>query len=387
MEYRELGRTGLSVSAIGLGTEFLLDQPRDTVVAVIREAIDRGVNYFDAFWAQPAFRDDLGAAFQGRRTRVLLTAHLGSTCQEDGQYAITRDPQIAEPFFLDFLRRLNTDHVDVLFLHNCNSQKDYAALMDPGGLLGLARRLQQEGRARFIGLSGHNTVTSRQAVESGAIDVLMFPVNLACRPVPGFFELLGACVAHEVGLVAMKPFGGGSLLRQEHILHVQDFQMGRTETRGAPMRFEKKMTITPLQCLAFVLTQEAVSTTVPGCQSVPELAEALSYWQAGTEALDFSAILPAFDTLRSGQCVYCNHCLPCPAEIDIGKVIRLLDEAQGELTAELQAQYEALPVEAAACLACGDCEERCPFGVAVAERMEQAAALFAGRCVAPGLAT
>ena len=113
-------------------------------------------------------------------------------------------PGPAEAFLEDYFERLRTDYVDVLFLHNCNTQEDYDRLMGPGGLLELAGRIRREGRARFIGLSGHNVVTSRQAVESGQIDVLMFPINLTSQAVPGYRDLLDACVAHRVGLVAMK---------------------------------------------------------------------------------------------------------------------------------------------------------------------------------------
>jgi predicted aldo/keto reductase-like oxidoreductase len=375
MQYRKLGRTALDVSAIGLGTEFLLDQPRETVVAVTQQAIAQGVNYFDLFWPYPTFRDNMGAAFQGYREQILLTAHVGCIAQDD-QYCLTRDPGDSETFFLDYLRRCDTDYVDVLFLHNCNTQEDYNQMMRSDGLLGLARRLQHEDMARFLGFSGHNATIALQAVRSGQIDVLMFPINLASHAVPGKKDLEYACATHEVGLVAMKPYAGGRLLRKEHIIHVEDFQMGRTEMMGAPTSFEKPVTITPLQCLSYVLSQVGVSTTVPGCKNLGELAAALAYWQAADEEKDPAAVLPAFEDLVTGECVYCNHCLPCPSAIDIGKTLSLLDEAQQHLTAELQSAYDALSVKASCCVQCGDCVTRCPFGVDAMAKMDQAAELF-----------
>lgn len=82
MNQRTLGRTGLSVSEIGLGTEFLLGVPQDDAAGVIREAIDWGINYVDMFWAQPEFRVNMSAAFRGRRKDVFITAHLGSTIRD-----------------------------------------------------------------------------------------------------------------------------------------------------------------------------------------------------------------------------------------------------------------------------------------------------------------
>jgi len=80
MIYRKLGRTGLEVSIIGLGTEYLNRKPRDTVVSVVREAIDKGVSYFDVVFAFPEYRDNMAAAF--RVTSVLSTK--ASKCTECG---------------------------------------------------------------------------------------------------------------------------------------------------------------------------------------------------------------------------------------------------------------------------------------------------------------
>jgi aryl-alcohol dehydrogenase-like predicted oxidoreductase len=99
MEYRTLGRTGLDVGAIGLGTEYLNGQPREMVVSVVHEAIERGVNYIDIVFAFPEYLDNFGAALRAHRERVVLTGHLGSTVK-DGQYCKTRSVRKSEKFFL-----------------------------------------------------------------------------------------------------------------------------------------------------------------------------------------------------------------------------------------------------------------------------------------------
>ena len=371
MQYRKLGRTGLEVGAVGLGTEYLINLPQETVVAVIRQAIAQGINYFDLFFAQPQFRDNMGVAFKGQRERVILAAHLGAT-DRDGQYEKTRDPRTSEHFFLDFLTRYHTDYADILMLHNSDDQEDYERVMGPGGLLDLAHRFQQEGKARFIGLSSHTVATALQAVESGQIDVLMFPISLAGNAIPGKKELFKTCATHDVGLVAMKPFAGGKLLQQERVISMEHWQLG-----GAEFQLEKSAPITPVQCLSYVLSQVGVSTIVPGCKDLEQLAAALAYWQATEEEKDFSSVVSGFQQYVTGECVYCNHCLPCPSVIDIGQVIRLMEMAQQRLTPELRAMYAALPATASDCTQCGSCDDRCPFGVAVIAKMEQAAALFA----------
>ena len=375
MKHRSLGRTGLSVSEIGLGTEFLLGLPQDDAAAVIHAALDRGINYVDMFWAQPEFRDSMGAAFRGRRGDAFITAHLGSIVR-DGQYAVSRDPAVCTQFFVDYLTRMGTDHVDVLFVHNCNAPDDYETVASPGGLIELARSFAGQGKARFVGFSTHNVVTALRAIESGAIDVLMFPVNLASYAVPGKDRLLEACAEHDVGLVAMKVFGGGSLLRDKRIVELQDFQMGRQEMPGAPSHYELTAEITPVKCMAYVLDRPPISTTVPGCKSVAELTEALSVYEATDEEKEYAPILPAFARFATGECVYCNHCLPCPSNIDIGRTVSLLEQARQGLTDEIRSSYADLEQNASDCIACGQCTERCPFGVDVVAKMSEAAVLF-----------
>lgn len=373
LQYRKLGETGLEVSAIGLGTEYLHGQPRETVISVVHGAMDRGVNYIDLLFPFPDYRDNFGAALSGRRERVVLAGHLGATVK-DGQYCKTRSARKSEPFFLDLLSRLGTDYIDILMLHNFNTLNDYERVMKPGGSMELARRLQQEGKARFIGISAHSVEVATQAIESGLVDVLMFPINLAGNAIPGKNDLLKACVTHNVGLVAMKPFGGGKLLSRERTVRVARYQMG-----GEALKLKKSVPITPVQCLSYVLAQVGVSTTVPGCADLEQLAAALAYWEAAEEEKDFSAIVAEFQQYVAGECVYCNHCLPCPSAIDIGQTIRMLEMAQQHLTAELQAAYDALPAKASDCAQCGACTERCPFGVDVVWKMEQAVELLEQR--------
>ena len=370
MELRKLGRTGLDVSAIGLGTEHLSGQPRETVLSVIREAIGRGVNYFDLVFSFPEYLDNLCAAFRGYREQVLLTGHLGST-ERNGQYFKTRSLKTCERFFLDFLSRLGTDHVDVLFLHNFNSVKDYDKVMKAGGLIDLACRLRQEGQARCIGISAHNTAVATKAVDSGQIDVVMFPINLLGNAMPGRKELLNLCARQGVGLVAMKPFGGGKLLQVRGTFRVPKYQTG-----GESFKIKITSEITPAQCLSYTLAQVGVSTTVPGVKNMAELAAALHTLEATEAERDFSSLVASFGRYTEGDCVYCNHCLPCPAVIDIGQINRLVDAAQWGISKELQMAYNAVPMKASACTECGACMERCPFGVDGIAKMRQAVEWF-----------
>ncbi len=370
MQYRKLGRTGLDVGVIGIGLEHMKGQPRETVVSTIRQAVDRGVNYFDVIFAMPEYLEKMHAAFHGLRERVLLTAHLGST-ERDGQYVKSRSVKRCETFFHAHLSKLNTDYVDVLFLHNFNSVRDWETITRPGGVLELAQRLRDEGKARFLGISGHFVGVIEKAIESGAVDVVMFPVNLFSHAMPGRKGLLDLCLRHGIGAVAMKPFGGGKLLSRRGAYRVPKYQ-----TSGETFQVKIASEVTPALCLSYTLAQVGISVALPGVKNEDELAAALHALEASEAERDFSGLLADFGRYVEGECVYCNHCLPCPEVIDIGQVNRLLDLAEFGLTASLQAVYAALPVKASACTDCGACTKRCPFGVDMIPRMHQAAALF-----------
>lgn len=118
MPRRTLGRTGLKVGLIGLGTEYLR-QGRQTVIDTISEALDRGANYFDVLMPMPDYRDNMGAAFKGRRDQAVLTCHLGGIVSE-GQWSSSREPAECEAYVEGWLRRLGTDHADILNITFCN---------------------------------------------------------------------------------------------------------------------------------------------------------------------------------------------------------------------------------------------------------------------------
>jgi len=379
MRYRKLGRTAIDVGIVGLGAEYLEHAPRSTVVSVVDEALDQGVNYIDLFMASPGVRDNFGIALKDKRHQVMIAGHLGAAF-ENSQYCRTRDRAVSQKFFDDLLTRLQTDYIDALMLHYVDEADDYERVFSSGGLLELAIRLQKEGKARFIGLSSHRASTALKAVNSGHIDVLMFPVNPAFDALPGDMdfeavqddsysqagiaedesvlerkELYHACAIQKVGVVAMKPYAAGLLF-----------------TEGNP----SSIVLTPVQCINYALSQPAVCAVVPGCKNVAEMKAALVFLEATDEEKDYSSINVNSIWKLKGSCVYCNHCLPCPVGIDIGVVTRIADTAGYGIDDNIISEYEALPMKASDCTECGICMERCPFGVDVMANMARAVNIF-----------
>ncbi|MDH5448412.1 MAG: aldo/keto reductase [Candidatus Bathyarchaeota archaeon] len=371
MILRDLGKTGLKVGEIGLGTEHLKRASKETVMSVVGKAIENGINYFDLLFNFSVYLENFGAAFQDRRDRVILTSHLGSA-DRNGRYFKTRSINKCESTFLNALSTLGTDYIDIINVHYVKDMKEFEEISSDHGVLELAHRLRDEGKARLVGISTHDVSVVKKAAESGRFDVVTFQVNMANNALLGRNEALAACARESVGLVAMKPFAGGYLLRQSKTVGIAPIRKGG----GERVKLKIPSSMTPIHCLAYVLSQIGVSTTIPGVRSIEELDGILSYVGSTAEEKDFSEILNNFKEYETGQCVYCNHCLPCPSNIDIGEVTRLLDIAKFRLTEEMKAKYTTLQSKASECIKCGVCVDRCPFEVDIVSNMEKAANLL-----------
>ncbi|HOG46031.1 MAG TPA: aldo/keto reductase [Anaerolineae bacterium] len=364
MEQRRLGRTGLDVGAIGLGTEYLLHSAPETIARVIATAAEQGVSYIDLLYSHRSFLDKFAPALQPVRERVTLAVHLGNA--DEGQPpAWFLGREAVERLYAGALAQLGTEYADVVLIQILDFDDGWRRCFEQG--LEIAQRLQREGRARYVGASLHHASYALEAVKTGAVDVLMYPVNMAGHAIPGNAELFAACARERVGLVAMKPYGGGKLLPGHGSNYMHWFQAG-----GAYVETSGIAGLTPVQCLSYVLAQPGVCATVPGVKDERELAAALHYLEATAEERDLTAVTARFRTYEPGECTYCNHCLPCPAGIDVGELIRLTDQARAGLSDALRAAYAALPAHATDCTFCETCMERCPFKVHVVDRMNEA---------------
>ena len=124
MRYRELGKTGLRVSEIGLGCEYLEGKSEAETVSVIQAAMDQGINILDCFMSEPNVRSHIGQALKGRREQMYIQGHFRSVWK-DGQYARTLDLDEIKIFFEDLLTRLDTTYVDIGMIHMVDNEDDY----------------------------------------------------------------------------------------------------------------------------------------------------------------------------------------------------------------------------------------------------------------------
>jgi len=352
-------------------------KPYEQVKETIHTAMEGGVNLLDIFMPGREVRENIAKAIAGCRGDVMIQAHIGAT-DVGQQYDISRDLPTVRRYFEDCLRIFG-GYIDFGMLFFIDSEDDYKAVFQTG-FIEYAQKLKERGDIGHIGFSSHNPVTAWRVVETGLVETMMFSINPAFDMYPAgkdvlnFFDegiqaglfrdpkraaLYSLCEQKGVGVTVMKALGAGKLLSPEHT------------------PFTEPMTVT--QCVHYALSRPAVASVLVGCQSSAEVKNALRYLTATDRERDFAPFLTASGRDFQGSCVYCNHCQPCPAEIDIAAVHRYLDIAkldEGNIPPSIRSHYHSMGNNGSQCVACGSCENRCPFRVPITNNMREAERIF-----------
>ncbi len=381
MKYREIKRcNNLKVSEIALGCEGFMDKSLEDFKAMLDRAMELGINFIDMYASNPVFRDNMGAAIAGKRDKIVLQGHIGSTW-ENGQYLRTRDVEKTRKAFEDQLHRLGTDYLDIGMIHYVDGEDDFADVFQ-GEFITYCKKLKEEGKIHCLGMSSHNPAVAKKAVETGLIDVLMFSVNAAydmqpptedCEELwnpenykngtngidPQRKALYELCEREGVAIDVMKAFGGGDMLSAEY------------SPFGAAFN--------EYQCLDYCLTRPGVVSVMAGAHSIEEIEKLVRYYDVSREERDYSGVLSQVEKFHlKGNCMYCGHCAPCTVGISVADVNKYLNLAlsQGEVPETVADHYKLLEHHASECVACGKCEKNCPFGVEIIQKMKMAAETF-----------
>jgi predicted aldo/keto reductase-like oxidoreductase len=381
MEYRLIGKTGIKASVIGLGSEGIARISERETERVISFAIDQGINIMDCCMPALEVQEHINRALRGRREKMLIQGHIGSIAT-DGQYDVSRELAVCRKNFENLLSGLGTDYIDFGMFFFVDTQRDFSLIFE-GELLRYAEDMKKRGTIRAIGASCHNSEIASRIAATGIVDLIMFSVNpvFDMTPVnadiyallddrklrdnyslaidPGRAAFYTLCEQKGVSITVMKTLLAGKLLDA----NLSPF--GKAMSAG--------------QCIHYALTRPAVASVLLGCKSEAEIEDALSYFEKTEAELDYSAVLEGYGEKYRGNCLYCNHCQPCPSRIDIAAVTRYTDIASlsgKDIPPTVAQHYMALEKHGSDCIACGSCEEKCPFVVTVVANMEKAQRLF-----------
>jgi predicted aldo/keto reductase-like oxidoreductase len=379
MKYREIGKTGRQSGIIGLGCEHLDGKPYEQVYETINAALEQGINLFDVFMPGQEIRENIAKALGNQRKKIMIQGHIGST-DIGQQYDISRDMPLVQRYFEDMLRIFG-GYIDFGMMFFIDSEEDYKGVFETG-FVDYVQRLKKQGDIGHIGFSSHNPEMAMRVIKTGVPEMLLFSINMAFDLYPAETYVLDEldqgldsaafrgidpkraalykyCEQNGIGITVMKTLGAGKLLSAEHT------------------PFQQPMTVA--QCIHYALTRPAVASVMLGCKTREEVLDAVRYLDMSDSERDYTSVLSTLRNDFRGNCVYCSHCQPCPANIDIAAVNKYLDIArldEEHIPSSIRSHYAGLAYGGGACIACGSCERRCPFGVPIIENMAFAARIF-----------
>jgi L-galactose dehydrogenase len=204
MEYRTLGKTGMKVSIVGygaspLGNEFGPTDVEEGVRAVHR-AIDEGINFFDVspYYGRTLAEERLGAALAGRRDKVLLATKCGRYDVDRFDFSARRVAASIE----ESLRRLRTDHVDLLQAHDIEFGDREQILQET---LPAMRKLQQAGKCRWVGITGYPAKMLADVARRGGVDTVLSYCRYNLMITDMDEHLTPVCKAGGIGLINASP--------------------------------------------------------------------------------------------------------------------------------------------------------------------------------------
>ncbi len=209
MPYRMLGKTGVKVSLIGIGGYHIGDRftSDETSMAVIRGAIDRGVNFMDNAWHYNNGRSEemMGKALKDgyREKAFLMTKHHG------------RDPKTAQEHLEASLKRLQVDHIDLWQFHEIESMEAVEKIYS-SGVLEYVQRKKDEGVIGHIGFTGHTLPSIHRAMIEKGFDweTVQMPINVLDHHYRSFTqEIIPLLTDRNIGIIGMKSMASGSIVK------------------------------------------------------------------------------------------------------------------------------------------------------------------------------
>lgn len=382
MDYRILGRTGIKVSAIGIGGEGFENKSFEECEAIIDCAINEGINFIDIYNSNPEVRSNVGKALSKYpRDSFVVEGHLCSIWDR-GQYRRTRNIKEVINGYEDFLTRMQLDYVDIGMIHYVDDERDFNNIFN-GEIIKYAKELKEKGIIKSIGISTHNPDIAFRAVETGLIDVILFSINAAYDMLPASEDVN---ILFEEDTFKNRTYEGIDLKRDKLYQTCENVGVALTVMKGyaAGVLLSEKESpferaLTPVQCLHYCLTRPAVASVMVGVANTNQILAATAYNTASDKEKDYSEVLAnAPRSSFNGHCMYCGHCAPCTKKIDISLVNKYLDLAliQEEVPETLKNHYDLLEHHASECIECGACIKNCPFGVNIINKMKQANHLF-----------
>ena len=335
MKTVKLGKTGLSVSRVGIGGIPIQRPPIDEAIKVIQRAIDLGVNFIDTSLGYGDSEIRIGKAIADKREDIIVATKGGWRDKKSAQECIERS-----------LERLKTDYIDIWQFHGVNTLEGYQGVLSPNGAMEAAQEALEAGKIHHIGISSHSPDVAKKAVASGHFETVQFPFNFVAREFAE--ELVPLTQKYGTGFIAMKPFAGGMLRRAD-------------------------------LAIKYLLQFENV-IPIPGVEKIAEIEEIIDIVNNRSWVLTLQE-QEKIEEIRAQVgtrfCRRCRYCMPCAQGVEIQSLMTLpvlweLWPSDLYLSEDSIGGYMKHVVESAEnCIQCGECEEKCPYDLPIREMITE----------------
>lgn len=333
MKTLRLGKTDLMVSELGFGGIPIIRLGFEDAVEVVRHCFERGIRFFDTANVYGDSERKIGQALESVRDKVLLATK-----------TLARDVEGAAEHVDYSLENLKTRCIDLYQLHNLINDDALNQALAPGGAYEALARAKADGKIRFIGFSSHNIATAIRACRTGLFSTVQFPFNFIERdPADDLFKVAAEM---EMGIIAMKPLGGGLLERAD-------------------------------LCFRF-LQQFPNVVPIPGIQAKEEVEQIVELYISPKPLSQ--ADLADIETIRSQLgtkfCHRCEYCMPCDKGVLIPQAMAFRSFSRRMVPLAAIMMADAAMESIANCEDCRECIEKCPYGLEIPEALKETLALY-----------
>jgi len=351
---KKYGKTGKNVTVIGFGgMRFTKPEDIDASAELVRYAHTKGINYFDTapFYCGDKSEEIMGAAIRHmKRDSFYISTKCGAADAGSMRASIERS-----------LKRLNVEYID--FMHVwCLLRLEQLEERIAKGAVGAALNAKAEGLVRHVVVSSHLCGEDIATVlDSGHFEGLTIGYNAINFPFRA--KALEAAAKHNVGVVTMNPLGGGLIPKNAERLSFLKGPQDRDVVEAA---------------LRFNISQPAITAALVGFSSKEQIDQAVvAVENFKPYTVEHIAKVKANITASfEGFCTGCGYCIPCPASVEIPKMMdaynqKILEGKDEAIPNRLKWHWGLSPDLAAACIQCGECEDKCTQHLPIRERLEK----------------
>lgn len=335
MEKRILGKTNFEVGVVGFGGIPAQRLNKEEVLELLKEAYNQGMNFIDTARGYMASEELIGYALEelGREKFYLATKSMSRTYQG-----------ILDEFNLS-LSLLKTDYIDLYQFHNVKSFEEYDQIMSENGAYKAVKELQEQGKIKEIGITGHSKEVLHKAIDTDFFNTIQYPYNAVENQGE---ELFKKAKAKDIGVIIMKPLAGGAISKGE-------------------------------LAIRYILDNPNISVVIPGMENTIQIGQNA---RAGIDRREMTKeekerLAKEASTLGAEFCRRCGYCLPCPQGIDIPT--NFLMEGyytRYNLKEWSQGRYDLMSPRAEDCIECGICESKCPYDLPIIKMLKNVVEVF-----------